>query len=332
MVVFCARTATDAAPGARMAPREAEARTAAWPPPYGKLARRGADANGAGGHSGSHGEHSASMISMRIGRWDRSSRRVTRDAARRSSQPSGKLLAQLHCPAALGQSRRRRKDRNESRRFHESQTVDSRVEFIANVVGRGRVCRKENTRHDLSERFASKADLTPCFGSAGCVFSNVSGNFLTVVMSARGVGAAARAACHYRAAPTRARVEKHRTTMSPTSAQAERWLAKAGERSGANHPPRPPVPSTRDVPSISATRTSTTSRTRAISATTTAPRLHRPIPCRGHRGSSLARPRHPSRRDAAGVEDPSARLGLREKVAEADTTRFSLATPLPSPR
>ena len=28
--------------------------------------------------------------------------------------------------------------------------------------------------------------------------------------------------------------------MSPTSAQAERWLAKAGERSGANHPTAAP--------------------------------------------------------------------------------------------
>ena len=37
---------------------------------------RGADANGAGGHSGSHGEHPASMSSMRFGRWDRSSSRM----------------------------------------------------------------------------------------------------------------------------------------------------------------------------------------------------------------------------------------------------------------
>ena len=188
---------------------------------------------------------------------------------------------------------------------------------------------------DLSERFASKADLTPCFGSAGCVFSNVSGNFLTVVnVSTRCRGGRARLALSAspRRTHTRARVEKHRTTMSPTSAQAERWLAKAGERSGANHAASRGRARFRDSrrsvegpaeDSYRAQRRGLARFRRRLPL----PRLHRPIPCRGHRGSSLARPRHPSRRDAARRATISARLGLREKVAEADTTRFSLATP-----
>ena len=116
--------------------------------------------------------------------------------------------------------------------------------------------------------------------------------------------------------------------MSPTSAQAERWLAKAGERSGANHPTAAPgsVNSRRSVDFRDSYQHNVADSRdfgddyRSRGSTGRYPAADTEVrPSR-----DLDIPRVATRRVS---KDPSARLGLREKVAEADTTRFSLATP-----
>ena len=180
-----------------------------------------------------------------------------------------------------------------------------------------------------------ESGFDPVFRSAGCVFPTSPEIFNRCHCQQRGVGAAARARhCQlHRAAPTRARESRSTRQRCP---QAPR-RPSAGWRRPASVPA--PIihrgPRFRQLETFRRSPRLVPAQRRGLARfrrRLPLPRLRRPIPRHRHRGSSPARPRRPSRRDAAGVERSLRASRTPRKSSRSRHDAFSSRISLPSPR